>query len=54
MELMTKFIIGTLGTIVIGLVTNYIFDKIKNHSSSANRKSGTTIELDIKFKFNKK
>ena len=51
MELIMKFIIGTLGTIVIGLITNYIFDKIKNHSSIGRRKSG--FELDIKIKFKK-
>lgn len=54
MELMINFISGALSSIVFGLITNYIYDKIKNHSSSANRKSGLTIELDVKFKFNKK
>ena len=52
MELILQFIISTISTIVIGLVTNYIFDKIKNHSSSRNRKSG--FELNIKIKFTKK
>ena len=50
MELTIKFILGIICT--IGLITNYIYDKIKNHSSSRNRKSG--FELDIKIKFIKK
>ena len=37
--------------IAIGLITNYIYDKIKNHSSSANRKSGLEFEFKVKFKF---
>lgn len=51
MEQMINFVFGAISTIVLGLVTNYISDKIKNHSSTANRKSG--LELDIKIKFNK-
>ncbi len=50
MELTIKFILGIICT--IGLITNYIYDKIKNHSSSRNRKSG--FELDVKIKFIKK
>ena len=38
MELMINFILGLMSSICIGLTTNYIYDKIKNHSSSANRK----------------
>ena len=52
MELTIKFILGIICTIAIGLITNYIYDKIKNHSSSRNRKSG--FELDVKIKFIKK
>lgn len=49
MEPMINLILGALSTVVLGLITNYIWDKIKNHSSTANRKSG--LELDIKIKF---
>ena len=52
MELTIKFILGIICTIAIGLITNYIYDKIKNHSSSRNRKSG--FELDVKINFIKK
>ena len=52
MELMINFILGLMSPICIGLATNYIYDKIKNHSSSRNRKSG--FELDVKIKFIKK
>lgn len=52
MELMINFILGLMSPICIGLTTNYIYDKIKNHSSSRNRKSG--FELDVKIKFIKK
>lgn len=51
MEHMISFIIGTFSTICIGILTNYIYDKAKNHSSSAKTKSG--MELDIKIKFKK-
>lgn len=51
MELTIKFILGIICTIAIGLITNYIYDKIKNHSSSANRKSGLEFEFKVKFKF---
>ena len=51
MELMINFILGLMSSICIGLATNYIYDKIKNHSSSANRKSGLEFEFKIKFKF---
>lgn len=54
MEQMINFIIGAIGSICIGLMTNYIYDKIKNHLSIGSRKSGLTIELNVKFKFNKK
>ena len=51
MEQMIIFILKNIGTISLGLVTNIIWDKIKNHSSTTNRKSG--LELDIKIKFKK-
>lgn len=54
MELMINFITGLISSICIGLITNYIYDKAKNHLSSANRKSGLEFEFKIKFKFNKK
>ena len=53
MELTIKFILGIICTIAIGLITNYIYDKIKNHSSSRNRKK-SGFELDVKIKFIKK
>ena len=37
---------------IIGLAVKFVYDKIKNHSSSRNRKSG--FELDVKIKFIKK
>lgn len=54
MELIINFIIGTIGSICIGLITNYIYDKIKNHSSICGRKSGLEFEFEIKFKLIKK
>ncbi|WP_154658904.1 hypothetical protein [[Clostridium] dakarense] len=54
MELMINFIIGAIGSICIGLSTNYIYDKIKNHLSIGRRKSGLEFEFKIKFKFTKK
>ena len=48
MELMINFILWLISSI---LATNYIYDKIKNHSSSANRKSGLEFEFKVKFKF---
>lgn len=52
MELMINFIIGAISSICIALSINYIYDKIKNHSSIRNRKSG--LEFKFKFKFTKK
>lgn len=46
-----KIILGAISTICLGLLTNYIYDKLKNHSSLPT-KSG--FELDIKIKFKKK
>ena len=54
MELMINFILVLISSICIGLITNYIYDKIKNHSSSASRKSGLEFEFKIKFNFSKK
>ncbi|MGL5378842.1 hypothetical protein [Clostridium sp.] len=54
MELMINFIIGAISSICIGLSTNYIYDKIKNHSSIGRRKSGLEFEFKIRFKFTKK
>ena len=50
MELMINFIIGLTSSICVGLITNYIYDKVKDHSSNANRKSGLEFEFKIKFK----
>lgn len=52
MEQMISLLIGALSIVGLGLITNCIYDKIKNHSSTRNRKSG--FELNIKIKFNKK
>lgn len=44
-----KIIVSDLSTICLGLLTNYIYDKLKSHSVG---KSG--FELDIKIKFRKR
>ncbi len=44
-----KIILGAIGTICIGLLTNYIYDKLKSHSVQKNG-----FELDITIKFRKK
>ena len=49
MELTIKFILGIICTIAIGLITNYIYDKIKNHSYG--NKGGFQVEFNIKVKF---
>ncbi|WP_282192695.1 hypothetical protein [Romboutsia ilealis] len=54
MELIIDFIIGAISSVCIGFITNYIYDKIKNHSSSTNRKSGLEFEFKVNFKFSKK
>lgn len=36
-------------TVIFGLITNYIYDKIKNHPNAT--KGG--FELDVKIKFKK-
>ena len=53
MEQMIIFIISAISTMCIGLLTNYIYDKIKHHSSSAKTKSGVELEIKIKFKKSK-
>ncbi len=50
MEQKITFVIGIVSTVGLGLVANFIYDKIKNHSSQPT-KSG--FELDIKIKFKK-
>ena len=54
MEQMINIVISAIGTICIGLLTNYIYDKVKNHSMSAKTKSGVELDLNIKFKIIKK
>ena len=54
MELIIDFIIGAISSVCIGLITNYIYDKIKNHLSIGRRKSGLEFEFKLKFKFTKK
>lgn len=43
-------LLSAIGTICIGLLTNYIYDKIKSHSKPAKTKSGIELEIKIKFK----
>ena len=50
MELIIDFIIGAISSVCIGFITNYIYDKIKNHSSSTNRKSGLEFEFKVNLK----
>ena len=45
--------IGAICTICLGLLTNYISDKLKSHSSSRKTKSGVELEIKIKFKITK-
>ena len=54
MELMINFIIGLISSICIGLITNYIYDKVKSHLPIGSRKSGSELELKFEFKFTKK
>lgn len=42
--------ISYLVGILSGLSTNYIDDKIKNHSKPSKTKSGMELEIKIKFK----
>lgn len=51
MEQTINFITGAISTICIGILTNYIYDKIKNHSNAT--KSGLELEIKIKFKKSK-
>lgn len=44
------YFISVISTICLGLLTSYIYDKIKNHSSSPKTKSGMELEIKIKFK----
>lgn len=53
MEPTIKFVVSAISTIVLGLITNSIYGKIKSHSSIKGRKSGYDLEftlLSIKFK----
>ena len=52
MKLMINFIIGAISSILTGLLSSFIYDKIKNHLSIGRRKSG--FEFEVKFKFYKK
>ncbi len=49
MEQMKNIVIGAISTICLGILTNYIYDKLKSHSVQKNG-----FELDIKIKFRKK
>ena len=46
MEQMINIVISTISTICIGLITNYISDKLKSHSM---RESGLEIKIKLKF-----
>lgn len=53
MEQKIMFVIGAIGTIMINLISNSIYDKVKSHSSIRSRKSDYEFEftlLSIKFK----
>ncbi|MBQ9000014.1 MAG: hypothetical protein IJ086_15160 [Clostridium sp.] len=51
MEQMINIVISTISTICIGLITNYISDKLKSHSTSSKTKS--SFEINVKLnKFN--
>lgn len=46
-----KIIVGLIsafGTVCLGLITNYISDKLKSHSISSKKKS----DFEFNFKFN--
>ncbi len=53
MKLKKKFIISIIITIIIpfivGLVVNYAYDKLKDHSNA--NKSGLSVEFNLKIKF---
>ncbi len=53
MEPIINFVLGAINSLIIGLITNYFWDKIKNHSSSSDRKSGIEFDIKIIFKFKK-
>ena len=54
MKLKNKIIISIVTTIIVpfvmGLVVNYTYDKLKDHSNAT--KSGLSVEFNLKIKFN--
>ncbi|MGL5713135.1 MAG: type I toxin-antitoxin system toxin [Paraclostridium sp.] len=46
---MNEFILSILASLVASYII-YLCNKIKNHFSSANRKSGCELNIKIKFK----
>jgi hypothetical protein len=50
MELMISFVINILCNFTLGLIINYVYDKLKNHSASTKTKSGIMLEIKIKLK----
>ena len=51
MEQMINIVISAIGTICIGVITNYISDKLKSHSASSKTKSSFELNLKLnKFK----
>ena len=53
MKLKKKFIIGIITSIfvpfIMGLLVNYTYDKLKDHSNA--NKSGLSVEFNLKIKF---
>ena len=48
---MINIVISAIGTICLGLLTNYISDKLKSHSASSKTKSSFELNLKLnKFK----
>ena len=51
MEQMINIVISAICTICIGVITNYISDKLKSHSASSKTKSSFELNLKLnKFK----
>lgn len=55
MELFTGFVVTICLPIILSIVANIIYDKLKDHSSECDsKKSGLEIEFKFSFKFKKK
>lgn len=51
MELKKKIISIIVIPFIVGLAVNFVYDQVKSHSSSANRKSGYEFEFNFEIKF---